>query len=347
MNFRLRLALWSALSVLMIAAVLIFSAHRHLDEELRKDRWDRTHPQFPQWIIHGSYTDEEVRDILGELMTGWLWVALPLVLASIGIGYFIALRSVLPIRQINRELAALKPDSIARGVHLSVRDAELATLVRHINDLLLRVGHSYDDMAEFSARVAHELRTPLTFLRMRMESAAPDLPPDFSEDVQEAIQRLSQLVERSLLSAKAEGGKLDLHISPVRLSALLDDLHEGYQLVADQAAISLEWRISPDLVADSDPELLRQILHNLIGNAIRHGCYKVQLRAIPAHAGNAAAVCVSNFSGSGDSGQIGTGVGLRLVKSITDTLGNTSFRIRRNPRVFSVRLGLPVSSTRA
>lgn len=47
MNFRLRLALWSALSVLMIAAVLIFSAHWHLDDELRKDRWDRTQPLEP------------------------------------------------------------------------------------------------------------------------------------------------------------------------------------------------------------------------------------------------------------------------------------------------------------
>jgi signal transduction histidine kinase len=342
MNFRLRLALWSALSVLMIAAVLIFSAHRHLDEELRKDRWDRTHPQFPQWIIHGSYTDEEVRDILGELMKGWLWVGLPLVLASVGVGYFIALRSVLPIRQINRELAALTTNSIAQGVHLPVRDAELATLVRHINDLLLRVGHSYDDMAEFSARVAHELRTPLTFLRMRVEAAAPDLPPAFSEDVQEGIQRLSQLVERSLLSAKAEGGKLDLHIAPVHLSALLDDLHEGYQIVADQAAIALEWRIFPGLVAASDPELLRQILHNLIGNAIRHGRGKVQLRAMPAHAGKTVVVCISNFSGTGDSGQIGTGVGLRLVKAIAAALGSTSFRVRNNPRVFSARLNLPV-----
>ncbi|MGC2578636.1 MAG: hypothetical protein WA376_13775 [Terrimicrobiaceae bacterium] len=129
MNFRLRVAAWFAVSVFLLVAVLIFTAHQHLDEELRKDRWDRSHPQFPGWVIHGSYTDEEVHDILSELIHVWLWVGIPLVLASVAVGYFIALRSVRPIRQINRELAALNPSSFASGVHLPERDEELAVLV--------------------------------------------------------------------------------------------------------------------------------------------------------------------------------------------------------------------------
>lgn len=104
MIFRLRLTAWYAVSVMVIVAVLMFTAHRHLDEELRSDRWDRSHPQFPQWIIHGSYTDEEVQDILGELMHVWMWVGIPLVLGSVAAGYLIALRSVRPIRCLNREL---------------------------------------------------------------------------------------------------------------------------------------------------------------------------------------------------------------------------------------------------
>ncbi len=77
MNFRLKIAAWFSLSLLAFAGVLVSTAHWHLDEELRKDRWDRSHPKFPQWVIHGSYTDEEVRDILGELIQVWLWVGIP------------------------------------------------------------------------------------------------------------------------------------------------------------------------------------------------------------------------------------------------------------------------------
>lgn len=344
MSFRLRLAAWSALSVLLIAVALMFTAHWHLDEELRKDLHDRTHPKFPEWVIHGSYTDEEVRDILGELMGVWLWVSIPLGLASIAVGYVIALRSMRPIRRINRELAALDPQTFTRGLQLPEQDRELALLVHHINDLLQRVGRSYHEMAEFSARVAHELRTPLTLLRMRVEAAAPELPPDFSEEVQEDIRRLSRLVERSLLAAKAEGGKLEVRRVPVDLTAMLQDLHEGYALLTAEHAMALDWRIHPALMVTSDPELLRQILHNLIGNAIRHGGDRMKVRSARSPAGARIIVRITNFIGAGEAAQAGTGMGLRLVRSLSGALRATSVRVRRSGRVFSARLSLPAAT---
>ena len=117
MNFRLRLAAWSALSILLIVGVLIFSAHWHLDEELRKDRWDRTHPQFPQWSIHGSYTEAEIHDILGELLKVWIWVAGPLVLTSVAVGYLI-------IPKAAARTALTKKSS------LTIRTTEIATTTK-------------------------------------------------------------------------------------------------------------------------------------------------------------------------------------------------------------------------
>lgn len=342
MNFRLRMAAWSALSILLIVGVLIFTAHWHLDEELRKDRWDRTHPQFPQWSIHGSYTDAEVHDILGELLRVWVWVAAPLVLSSATVGYLIARRSIRPIRRINRDLAALDPHSFARGVGLPEKDEELALLVRHINDLLARVGDSYHEMAEFSARVAHELRTPLTFLRMRMESAAPGLPPDFSEEMQENIHRMSQLVERSLLTAKAEGGRLAPHVEAVDLGNLLEDLRDGYEMLAIENLMTLDWRIPPGLQVNSDPELLRQVFHNLLDNAIRHGQRRVRIKAMIQPHRKRIVVCITNSIGN--PAQIGTGIGLRLVRAIACSLPLTEVKFRRIRSLHSARIRLPVAA---
>jgi signal transduction histidine kinase len=286
-----------------------------------------------------------VKDILGELIKVWLWVGLPLVGASVAIGYFIALRSVRPIRQINRELAAMDSRSLTPGVQLPENDEELATLVRHLNELLTRVGRSYGEMAEYSARVAHELRTPLTLLRMRVEAAAPHLPPDFSEEVQDEIQRLCQLVERSLLTAKAEGGKLEVEAQPVDLSALLDELHEGYALLALEEKIVLDWRIDAGLVVVSDSELLRQIFHNLIGNGIRHGQSRLRVWARGSSTKHSVVFGITNLVRTGNSGRSGTGMGLRLVRSLVRALGQTHFRVRQTPRVYSVRLTLPGSSS--
>ena len=86
MNFRLKMAAWWVLSVVLIVGLLFAAAHWHLDGELRKDGRDLSHPRHPEWAIHGSYTDAEVHDILGELMTVWLWIAVPLLGASVGVG---------------------------------------------------------------------------------------------------------------------------------------------------------------------------------------------------------------------------------------------------------------------
>lgn len=337
MNFRFKLAAWFALSFVLLVGALLLTAHRHLDEELRKDRWDRSHPQFPGWPIHGCYTDAEVHDILGELRQVWAWVGIPLVLCSLAVGYFIARRSLRPVSRINRELDSLHADSLRRGIGLPEQDKELAALVGHLNGLLKRVGKSYEEMADFSARVAHELRTPLTVLRLRVEAAAPQLPPDFSEDLQEEIHRLSRLVDRALLAARAEGGRIDLQIEPVDLSALLDELRDAYTLPAGEKSLLVDWRVAPRLVCASDPELLRQILHNLLGNVVLHGRERARVTAVD-RVGDVA-LRITNEVRPG--AEPGLGIGLRLVRALAGALPASRFRQRRRGRLFSVRLILP------
>jgi signal transduction histidine kinase len=340
-SYRLKMAAWYALSMLLLVVGLMASAHHHLDEELRKDRWDRSHPKFAEWVIHGSFTNEEVGDILGELLQVWLWIGVPLVLGSVGIGYFIAVQAGGPIRRLNQQLAALDSKTLARGVDFPGKDRDLALLVAHINELLQRVAHSYNEMAEFSARIAHELRTPLTLLRMRLESAAPDLPAEFSEEMQEEIRRLTQLVERSLLAAKAERGKLEAHSETVDVSGLLEDLREGYELLAAERSIGIEWQSETGLTCHSDPELLRQILHNLVSNALRHGKDKVRLRAWRGRFKPKVVICVTNVSANDSGATAGTGMGLRLVRSLAGILSGTQFRSRQlGKKLFSVRLSL-------
>lgn len=344
MNFRTRLAVWFAASLFILAAALLFSAHWHLDEELRQDRWDRSHPKYPQWVIHGSYTNEEVHDILGELVHVWLWVGGPLLIGSLAVGYLIACRSVRPIRQINRELDALDPGNLDRGVQLPDSDPELSALVSHINKLLGRAHRSYAEMAEFSARVAHELRNPLTHLRMKLEAAAPQLPAEFSEEVQEEIYRLSQLVERSLLLAKAENGRLDPHIETFSLDAILEDLRESYQILADGSGCCPEWRVSPDLVGKGDTGWLRQIFHNLLGNVLRYGRDPVRLTAFPQARKGKIVFCLTNAIKTG-SAPGGTGIGLRLVRGLCASLPDTRFRYRAHGGFFSVRITLPANGS--
>ena len=341
LRMQLWIVVWSILSAILVAAVLLLATHWHLDRELRRDLWKGSHSKFPKLYIQGNYTDEEVHDILNELLTVWLWVALPILTGSVGAGCFIAARALRPMRRINRELAALNLLSCLQGVHLSEQDAELGTLVQHLNDLLRRVGRSYNEMAEFSTTVAHELRTPLTFLRLRLEALAPELPPDVSEELQEKLHWLSQLVERSLLMAKAESDKLELNIQPLDLTALLDDLHEGYAILADEGGLELNWQVDHGLQVVSDQASLRQILHNLIGNALRHGQKSVRVEARSTNGEGPVLVEITNNVAAANTARLGNGMGLRLVRAIVPALQRTTFTSWEQNGVFSAKLELP------
>jgi len=335
-NFRIRMAVWFGLALVFLVAILIVTAHHHLDHELRLEKWDRTHPKFPGWSLHGSYTDAEVQDILGELLQVWIWVGLPSLGLAIGAGFLLANRSIRPVRLINRALAEKTPDTLKSGIPIPERDPVLAELVGQINSLLLRVGDAYDEMAAYSSRVAHELRTPLTLLRMRIEYSAADVPPELSEELQEELSRLSKFVDRSLLAARAEAGRLETRNQQVGLSDVLDDLREPYEILALQARLPFEWNVSPGMRVFSDEDYLLQILHNLLGNVCRYGAGLARLRARVA--GTRAVFCLSNTYAAGSRATSGLGIGLRLVRALANGIPGHRFAVRDNGRVFAVRL---------
>ena len=337
MNFRLRLAAWFGISLAALTALLMVTAHWHLDEELRQDRWDRSHPKYPNWVIHGSFTDEEVQDILGELMKVWIWVGAPVVILALGIGFLLASRSMRPIDAINNDLSQLEAKSLRKGVTLPENDAVLSDLVRHINLLLERVGKAYQNLDEFSSKVAHEIRTPLALLRMKIERSAANLPPGLSEELQDELARVTRLVEQALLAAKAESGRVSADLSRVNVSVLLDDVREGYELLARERALDFEWVVENDLCAVTDAGLLRQILHNLLSNAVRYARRRIRIRAHSNHGG--VMVRIANDFDDSTIAEPGTGLGLRLVRSLAATL-NINFRQCRFGSVFASMLRL-------
>jgi len=335
-NFRLRIAAWFGLALACIVGLLIFTAHQHLDHELHLEKWDRSHPKFPNWSLHGSYTDAEVHDILGELVQVWIWVGVPALGLALGVGFLLANRSIRPVRSINRALAEKTPGTLKTGIPQPERDPVLAELVSQINALLLRVGNAYDEMAEYSSRVAHELRTPLTLLRMRIEQAAEEIPPELSEQLQDELSRLSKFVERSLLAARAESGRLEFDRADVDLSAVLDELKEPYEILAAEARIALEWDVPPGMRVVSDGDLLRQILHNLLGNACRYGATMARLRV--SLDGQEIALSLDNDYRIESRAPGGLGIGLRLVRALAASMEGHRFSICDNGQVFAVRL---------
>lgn len=336
-----RLTVWFAASLLLVVGVLIVSAHWHLDWELKQEKWERTNPAHPDWILHGSFTDTEVHDILGELLDFWLAVGVPLVGAAVFCAYWLARRSTRPVREVNLQLARLGPTTLARRVAAPDADPEIRELVRHFNELLARLETSFTQLQEYTAEVAHELRTPLQLMRLKIESQAASMDPELAEVLQEELARLSKYVETALTIALAEQGRLEIQAETVALRPFLEDVLEPFGRLAESEKRRLLWSCPDGVEVRTDRDALRQILFNLLTNAMKHGTGDILFRV--RERPRFVVLLVGNNASTGmPASSRGLGIGLRLVTALAGQLQNTRVRFHRG-RSFWTRLELPLA----
>ncbi|HSX59408.1 MAG TPA: HAMP domain-containing sensor histidine kinase [Tahibacter sp.] len=185
-------------------------------------------------------------------------------------------RAHAPLRALQDELQRLDPGNVLH--RLRPPDApELHALAGGINDLLSRVHVALGQLDRFAAQVAHELRLPLTLARLRLDQAAPDLPDAVADELVAELERLTQFVDKTLLLAKAEQGNLPLKRVRVDLRALLARIAEGIALMAEAEDRTLELDDAPAWIA-FDADYTKQIVYNLLANALRHGSGRIRVR---------------------------------------------------------------------
>jgi signal transduction histidine kinase len=131
--------------------------------------------------------------------------------------------------------------------------------------------------SDFVASVSHELRTPLTQIRMFAETLLLDRirsPLEryrSLEIIDQEARRLSQLVENVLRVAQSDRGKLRLSRETVDTGQLLTETVERFLPLARASANEVLIRAPQGVFVSADPELLRQVILNLLDNAVKYG----------------------------------------------------------------------------
>lgn len=335
-SFAWRITCWFAASLLAVLTVFVAVTYLHLQHELRLEKWERAHPDHSHWLLHGSYSQDEVDDIAAELGRLSLIYALPVAIVALAVGRLFARRSLQPVEDLRQQLQSINARSLKDRVRLVRADREFQAIETSINALLERLEGAFQQLSEYSAQVAHELRTPLTLLRLKVEDAADLIEPSLAETLQEELHRLSDYVDQALLLATAEQGRLALHLERIPLAPLLEDLLETYQLWAKHEQRTLQFS-APDAVSVmGDPRYLRQMFHNLLANALRHGsgAIRVSVEANP----DAAILRIENEVASKPRGYLlNAGLGLRVVHALASAQG-CQFYIRKPPGTYAAEI---------
>lgn len=345
-SLRTRLTLWFTLGFVFVTAIQIALTYRQLDLELRKDSFERENKINPNWILHGSYSEEEVEAIMGQLLQSSLVVSVPLVLVIVTLGYYIARQSLRPIENLNRQLQSVNPGTLGRKVELAEGDEQFRSLVGHLNDMLARLERSFLEMSEYAAKVAHELRTPITIIRHKVEQAQGKIDPDMAEDLQEELLRLNHVVEQSLLIAKAGQGRLAWRAEPMDISALVGELVRDFDLLATAQERKILLHVEPGRVVETDRKYCKQILHALLTNALIHGRGDIRVRLIGRRQ-RVTFTVVNAVRSTPTQSELTLGLGLRVVRALVGQQPTLRFRQHHGSRYHASCLSFPAASAGA
>src|SRR5206468_2082949 len=151
---------------------------------------------------------------------------------------------------------------------------ETRHLARSFNTMTERLRASEEERRRLLADVSHELRTPLSVVQGNLEALLDGVyPPDepHLRTILDETNVISRLVEDLRTLSLAEAGALALHREPTDLAALARETTGAFAPQAEQAGVSLETAASSELAAiDVDPVRVREVLTNLVANALRY-----------------------------------------------------------------------------
>ncbi|MEU6541588.1 HAMP domain-containing sensor histidine kinase [Streptomyces sp. NPDC047000] len=194
-----------------------------------------------------------------------------LVLAvTVAVTAVVASRLVRPLRALTA--AARQPPELHVRVPVTTRD-ETGILAEAFNGLSERRERLEAQRKAMVSDIAHELRTPLTNIRGWLEVTRDGVvEPDTAllSSLHEEAVLLQRIIDDLQDLAAADAGTLRLRPEPVRTDELLQQVAAAHRVAADAAAVTLRTDVSGTLWLDADPVRMRQVLGNLVSNALRH-----------------------------------------------------------------------------
>ena len=215
--------------------------------------------------------------------TQWRWAVVGVLVAGLlagVVGWWVSRQVTRPVDRIATTARSISASTLHERVALEGPDDELRSLSRTIDALLDRLEAAFESQRRFVAQASHELRTPLSVQRAALQidladDAAPDEIAAVRAQLLEQNRRTEHLVEGLLVLAEAERG-LGGRVAAVDLRALADEVvaEAGARAVAAGVTVTgPAGNAPPDaapVVVDADPVLVRQVLVNLVDNALEY-----------------------------------------------------------------------------
>jgi two-component system sensor histidine kinase TctE len=200
------------------------------------------------------------------------FIILPIALALI---WFALARGLSPLSELQQRVRMRRPDDLS-PIETTQVPEEISPLVRSLNDMLARLAQTIDVQKRFIADAAHQMKTPLAGMRMQAELALRQTDRNeihrSLEQVAKSSEAATRLVNQLLSLARAENVQSQTSIpTEVDLSLLARSVMHDLVPLSFSRQIDLGFEQAPQPVTvTGDPIMLRELLINLLDNALRY-----------------------------------------------------------------------------
>jgi len=304
-----------------------------------------TLPDGARYIVENGLSYAEIETVLnGLLRLVALYLPFLVSLAGFG-GYWLMRRSLRPVAEITSRAEGITSTNLSERLPVIKTGDELERLSISLNRMIARLEDAFQHINRFSADASHELRTPLTILQLELEEIVQHgkLPATIVDQIGSALEethRLSRIGENLMALSRLDAGEVKMEKIRLNLGELAASTAEQMRLLAEEKSLTLRCSIDPAVRVIGDQSKLKQVVVNLIDNAIKYtpegGEVGVVVRS---HQGNALLEVFDNGLGippdaiphvferfyradqarSRDLG--GAGLGLAIVKAICSAHG--------------------------
>jgi signal transduction histidine kinase len=240
-------------------------------------------------------------------------------------------------------------------------------LVRGFNTMAERLEADETQRRRLIADVTHELRTPITVISGNVEAILDGVHPADPAHLTALLDEtrvLGRLVEDLRTLALSEAGSLSLHREPTDLDVLCVDVATSFAAAASEGGVTIEADVDDNLpLLDVDPVRIREVLANLVANALRHtpagGRVAISARSVPglATVGDAVELAVVDTGEGIDAellphvfdrfargrGSPGSGLGLSIARGLVELHGGSIAAESRPGGGTAIRIRLPVA----
>jgi signal transduction histidine kinase len=204
------------------------------------------------------------------------FIATPLILIAAAIGgYLMMKRPLRPLLVLTEKAESIGRKQLGERLPITPTNDELERLTHSLNRMIDRLEEALAHNYRFSADASHELRTPLTIMRGELEEMLQlaDLPPQVFDNLVSSldeIDRMSRIVHSLMAITRLDVGGERMDLEPINLTSLARSTIDHMRLLAVEKNVPITLVAPDDVWLSADSLRVKQILVNLIDNAIKY-----------------------------------------------------------------------------